>query len=136
VAVPWASAAHAQTSVTTTTESLLVGQTTVPATTTTATTAPAVSTSQAKHRANADIRRVWYIVGGLLAVALLLAILTIRYWYTTRPGQALTPRHAKRLETRADRAREREAAAAAEAEAGPEEPAPAPRRARRPSTDD
>ncbi|MCU1354453.1 MAG: hypothetical protein JWM05_3662 [Acidimicrobiales bacterium] len=71
----------------TTTESLLQG---APAASTT-TAPPAVAKGAAAAKANRDNRRVWYVVGSLLGVAVLLAALTIFYWFRTRPSLVPIP---------------------------------------------
>lgn len=57
----------------------------------TTTTAPVTVTTQAKRSASTrvadDNRRVWLVVAGLVAVAILLALLTIWYWARTRPSR-------------------------------------------------
>lgn len=40
---------------------------------------------------DAENRRIWLVVGGLVAVALALAALTIRYWFHTRPVLVAEP---------------------------------------------
>ena len=70
----------------TTTDDLLVGSTTVaPSTAPPTTLNQARSDRQAQGEADADTRRVWYIVAALLAVAFLLFLLTLVYWRHTRP---------------------------------------------------
>lgn len=57
-----------------------VASTTVPAA-----TAATPTTSGRSSEIDAENRRIALIVGGLVAVALALVLLTIRYWRTTRP---------------------------------------------------
>lgn len=71
--------------------------------------------------------KVWIIVGGLVVIAVVMAVLTVVYWRHTRPDRSGEP---EAKETRAERrARKREAKAAArdpfvEDEAVGEEPEP------------
>ena len=73
----------------TTTEDLLVGETTE------STPAPAPTTTtvagRVQNAADDDARTVWYIVAGLIAVALALVVLTALYWRRTRPRSAREP---------------------------------------------
>lgn len=41
---------------------------------------------------DAENRRIWLVVGGLVAVAVALALLTVRYWSQTRPVPVTAPR--------------------------------------------
>ena len=48
-------------------------------------TATAAPTADNSAQVNSENRRIWLVVGGLVAVALALLLLTIRYWRHTRP---------------------------------------------------
>lgn len=79
----------------TTTENVLEGQPTTPASTTTASTTAPANAGKAQTAANADSRKVWLIVAALVLVAVLLGVLTFLYWRHTRPP-AHGPRRARR----------------------------------------
>lgn len=90
------------------TSGVLVPGSTVPATT----VPPATTTSEAPASDDSgdgllDLdanEKVWVIVGGLVAIAVLMMVLTIIYWRHTKPDRPKQDKRIDRAERRADKA--------------------------------
>ncbi len=86
----------------------------VPGTTTPSVTTPPSSTSQApaaEDEADEDSlldldanEKVWVIVGGLVAIAIVMMVLTVIYWRHTKPERPKQDRRIDRAERRAEKA--------------------------------